>query len=116
MESPTCDNRTLLLVVRDKRGDNINVTKRVNKGGNEYEADKSIAALHEDALFYQGYLNDDDGLYKENVMSNFGDGTLEMVEKELLDQIRGAKANRLSNERSKTLNTIIDSYKPIFKI
>lgn len=39
-----------------------------------------------------------------------------MVEKELQNQMQGAKVDRLSNEKAKILNTIIHKHIPIFKI
>lgn len=116
LESLGCDNRAMLLAARDRLGDNIDVIERLVEDGNEEEADSTIAALYGDALFHQGGIIDNDGLYKEDVYVDLGDDPPEMVKKELQNRISEARANGHSDEGTKTLTNIIDKHKPIFKI
>lgn len=97
LESLGYDNQTMLLVARAKFGDNIDVIERLFEDGNDEKKEPTIPALHEDALFYQGGLINNDGLDKEDVYVELGDEPPKMVEKDLQNRINEAKENGLSN-------------------
>lgn len=115
LKSLGCDNWAMLLTARDRLGDNIDIIERVVEDGNVEEIDSTIAAFYGDAMFYQGGVIDNDGLGKKDVYVDIGYDLPEMVEKKLQNRISEARENGLSNEGAKTLATVTDKNKDVFK-
>lgn len=73
LESLGSDNSEMLMAARDNYEEDVDVTVRLTKDGNEYNCSGNIAALFAESIFHTGGNVDNDGLEYEDVYVDLDD-------------------------------------------
>lgn len=90
----------MLIAARGKYGGGIHVTEQLSKNGNDYKTDGNIAALFRESWFNSGGNVEDDGL-QDDLYVDFGDDSLEDVDRELEKRVNEAKTYDMSETEIK---------------
>lgn len=106
----------MLILARNKYGDDIDVTGLVKEDFNEEETESKIAALYGESLFHRSGQIEDDGITKDTTYIDLGDDPSHEVDEELNTGVKEETQDLISAKGRKGLEQLLKKYRSTFRI